>query len=1401
MPAGGPDESEWRGFVEKLARQQVEAYIREPMELLSHANREAGALDGYRGRQILELLQNADDAGEAFHAPRLLLRITRHGLVAANAGQAFSERGVKSLVISDASPKQLAQNRFIGCKGLGFRSVLTWTRAPVVLSGHVRIAFDAQHAEGVIRSLMRDDIGVAAEVEGYARRFGRLPIPVMRFPRWAPQEFIDRLDMESLTARGFQTVIGLPFSDGPDGERAFEDALTQLKGLSPDALLFCRHLESVAFEGDLAATWELARERVDDDIDRVLISLPSGERLWTVHRSTGRVPEDALPAETNVSRDFELAVAVPAEPIEAKGATLCVFFPTQERLPIQVRMHATLELTENRNRLIDHASNRHVLKRLAELFAEVVEGEAVQHGGARAVELVNGLQDADPELVALGFRDASVAELGKRRILPRIGGDVARPEDTRKAPDDVWLSILDASTFPELLSAAAARLTGLLALFAVGWYDSAELTSRLQEQLHRLGPREAGAVVGRLLARQRLSGVKVGDLLLDTDGRFVGAEERCFLHPIAAVGRMDVPDWASSVRFLDAEFQAALFHSSGAPTLRALSDRLGQHGASVDEYRLDTVARALIAQVPVGPDETDAVSLVGRWRELLAWLFRASGENRELLAKLPIQVVGKSGKLGPADGMYLGHEYPRGRVLERLYRSMPEVEFVGGPGELGLPGHAPSDVQAFLQALGVMSSPRPGRLEGDWGRRYLSSLLAHQSFPIAVRDIVCETPAEIRSACRELEVRNLGVPEYLAAVLAEGDAPSVAAFFLSEGSHLLASGLDDGAMFYASLPREWSVKPEPNVRVPNAVLWLLREVPWVPCSDNVRRRPREIILSESGARLFTGVFWKHTIDPADPLLRESGGADALTAFLMRLGAVASLEDVSEETLYGLLTRLPESDPAGKTAGRIYSTLVESGMKPGPSAFRDRFCAEGKVWCRSAAYLSVQSARYNSNLALPQPVERELALIEIPRRRNGKVIEAIFGVRTLQSNEVNLELNRDGTLFAGSSEAANEALRRAMPYIYALRLHKRADEDGRERSLLTRMNVRVCERAAVTVNLPEGEPRWLLLVNQGERIAIGTDLYVVAEYDPDARSAGRFWQWIASLIAEVLGSEVAAEVGLVLRSRSAEEMAEVVRDLVGEGAEEILAEARSRITEPEAPSPPAAYPLPTPAPVAPVHDAGAYPGADRGDSDAGSAPDDKGGDSGKNTSFVVEPGAAPGVRKPGPRKLVIAPAPSNGSAGRAGPIAPESVTFHVVEAFEKLADPPRYPIRVSHVRGLEGFGCDLVSVASEEIRDRILAAGMVEDSDVVRYIEIKGSGAKAGSIELDGNERRRAEQARARYFVYRVYVDITTPGRYEIGVLSDPLFSDAVQFVPRLNLGAGSGSQWFNVMEVSVDGSA
>lgn len=220
--------------IRELAASQIENYLRQPAELVGHFNREVSALDGYRGRQLLELLQNADDAGvDATAGCTLLLSLSRQRLVVANTGKAFSPKGLTSLVISDCSPKQLDRNRFIGCKGLGFRSVLTWTERPLISSGPYEVCFDRTRAAEVVHQLANDNSAVSEEVTPFKGVTDRWPAAVMRFPD-VPSDLDPRVvEARALREQGYDTVIVLPLPEGLRGDGIHDEILEHFPGCRP----------------------------------------------------------------------------------------------------------------------------------------------------------------------------------------------------------------------------------------------------------------------------------------------------------------------------------------------------------------------------------------------------------------------------------------------------------------------------------------------------------------------------------------------------------------------------------------------------------------------------------------------------------------------------------------------------------------------------------------------------------------------------------------------------------------------------------------------------------------------------------------------------------------------------------------------------------------------------------------------------------------------------------------------------------------------------------------------------------------------------------------------------------------------------------------------------------------
>jgi hypothetical protein len=535
------------------------------------------------------------------------------------------------------------------------------------------------------------------------------------------------------------------------------------------------------------------------------------------------------------------------------------------------------------------------------------------------------------------------------------------------------------------------------------------------------------------------------------------------------------------------------------------------------------------------------------------------------LPQLSIKVITKRRTLRRATVCYLGADYPRGQVVWRLYQQFDEDEFVGTPDDCGLCGLDTAVAEEFLVALGVNVAPRLEEFSsGDDYQEFVKTVVERIDYPRTIRDRTCNSANDLQLLRMRYQITGLRLPDRWLKVLTEGDAAAVVAFLLSSGASFLAEDRESQAKFEAMAFGERRYWPDPSVHIPNAMLLFLRETAWVPATDGKRRRPSEIMLNSYGVRVLRGVYWGHSINTNDPLVKAYGGRTTLESLLTRLGAVLSVDMLSGQSLYELLEALPDRDPEGQAAPGIYRTLIESSASIDESPHRARFLRSGWMWGRhngKELYMPVGELRYNANLSLTKVIERHIPLVDIPRRKNTALVEGLFGIQSLTSEEVELVLLTSGTEDDRGSEDAEHHLQMAIPYIYALRLERKLDEGKRELNLLRKAILRVCKQAEVSVTLPGGSTEKIVLKDRGERIVIDTTLIVVGDYQENGSGFLTFWLNVAELVAELLGLDVADEVGGLLRCRTQAEMLEVVHVRLGSDADVKLAEARSRFKEP------------------------------------------------------------------------------------------------------------------------------------------------------------------------------------------------------------------------------------------------
>ena len=146
-------ENEGQVFVDKLRKEYIEKHTKEGEleNLIVENNIESRDVKGYHGREILELLQNADDAyqksidiGEKPDSELVVtIKYIENVLTVTNTGTCFDKEGIKAIVQGNHSPKT---GKYIGNKGTGFRSILNWAKSVRIFSGDYNVEFSKKIA-------------------------------------------------------------------------------------------------------------------------------------------------------------------------------------------------------------------------------------------------------------------------------------------------------------------------------------------------------------------------------------------------------------------------------------------------------------------------------------------------------------------------------------------------------------------------------------------------------------------------------------------------------------------------------------------------------------------------------------------------------------------------------------------------------------------------------------------------------------------------------------------------------------------------------------------------------------------------------------------------------------------------------------------------------------------------------------------------------------------------------------------------------------------------------------------------------------------------------------------------------------------------------------------------------
>lgn len=313
-------------------------------------NKEIQEVKQYREREILELLQNADDAGSSL--VKITLDSVNHILTITNSGPGtipFTEEGVKSIMYANVSPKKGAE--FIGAKGLGFRSVLNWADQITIISENIEINFSPDRVEEFWSKSMNLPESIRAKYEALAGRDHRkVPLALLSLP--SIKENPTTCNCTSIKLRYF-----------PEREEHIRE---ELLNFMPTCLLFLHNIKQIIIEIDGEIVMNEQNSLISDH-DGITTSILAGER-WVMKRMEGKEIID------DVEKRYEVGCAYSLDNKNCRHYPLYNFFPTHQNFGLPCVLHATVELNSSRTEMIvQDRNNELMMEKLTRVISDVAD--------------------------------------------------------------------------------------------------------------------------------------------------------------------------------------------------------------------------------------------------------------------------------------------------------------------------------------------------------------------------------------------------------------------------------------------------------------------------------------------------------------------------------------------------------------------------------------------------------------------------------------------------------------------------------------------------------------------------------------------------------------------------------------------------------------------------------------------------------------------------------------------------------------------------------------------------------------------------------------------------------------------------------------------------------------------
>ncbi|WP_348825648.1 sacsin N-terminal ATP-binding-like domain-containing protein [Flavobacterium aestuarii] len=397
-------------FVLDLIEKKKKRYQDDYSEMLGDYNRELETVKGYNGRQILELLQNCDDEG----AKKVLIKldIDLKTITISNDGKPFSQKGYRSLFIANLSSKT-TKKKYIGNKGLGFRSIINWSNTIEIQSNTISLTYSEENVAVCFNQFFPEELQKEIRSEENLSDYVT-PMPFLSMPI-----------LNDIGQLEYVTSIIIHYKND-----YFNDIQKQIKKITSETLLFLRNIEEIKFEGfEDKDNISCKREAINTDSTDFA---PKGkitfnDYTWYIFEEEKKLPEELSDSNKKEEELYQIKIAVEKN-FEHSSPNLYSFFPTNIKLDQPYVLHATFDLDATRNQINDSKKNKYILNKIVDFTVNVAKFYTAEKVSYRPLEILNHKHSADT-LHNLGYYDLIQEAIRVESVFPCIDNTYKKLED------------------------------------------------------------------------------------------------------------------------------------------------------------------------------------------------------------------------------------------------------------------------------------------------------------------------------------------------------------------------------------------------------------------------------------------------------------------------------------------------------------------------------------------------------------------------------------------------------------------------------------------------------------------------------------------------------------------------------------------------------------------------------------------------------------------------------------------------------------------------------------------------------------------------------------------------------------------------------------------------------------